>query len=114
MNDRELLELAAKAAGKRLATWEGPEVCWRALDADDYDREWNPLEHGEHCMWLLCKLQLGLEFGIQDCRVMRHDWRTACLAHCEWRSSTADHVRQDRIQRAIVEAAAKIGKQSNT
>ena len=39
MNDRQLLELAAEAAGIRLAKWDGPESCWQALDVDDDDRE---------------------------------------------------------------------------
>jgi hypothetical protein len=109
-NDRQLLELAATAAGIRLATWEGDESCWQALDVDDDDREWNPLQNAETCMWLLCKLELGIEFGIYDCRVMRHDWRTDCLSHREWRPRTEEHIRHSRIRRAIVEAAAKVGK----
>jgi len=108
--EREMLELAARAAGVRLAAWEGPEECWQPLDADNDDSEWNPLNHAHQCMWLLFKLQMGLEFGIQDCRVMRHDWRSKCLAYCEWHVRTEEHVRHDRIRHAIVRAAAEIGK----
>ena len=107
---RELLELAARAAGIRLAVWEGPEGCWQPINADDDDREWNPLNHDQHCMWLLFKLRLGLEFGIQDCRVMQHDWRGRCLAYCEWHFRTEEHVRHERIRHAIVKAAVEIGK----
>ena len=90
MNDRELLESAAKAAGIRLHVWgtKGAEN-FAALDAKTHAR-WNPLaDDGD-------ALRLAVELGIQ---VFSPDYPEyhgsgdACAA----------------VRRAIVEAAARLG-----
>ena len=87
MNDRELLELAAKAAGIRLYVWgtKGKEN-FADMDAKG-DGRWNPLEDDGDALRLAVRVPL------------------LTIHSCE----TAEETR-----RSIVRAAAEIGLRSNT
>lgn len=91
MNDRELLELAAKAAGKKASEHDG------VIYAGFGSREWNPLtDNGD-------ALQLAVALGIAC-------WRDNDVIWC---NNTASVVGVDPcadMRRAIVRAAAEIGK----
>ena len=111
MTDRELLELAAKAAGLLLGKWvfEGgwmdePNVCGFYLDGDN----WNPLTDDGDALRLAVKLNLQVTPG-----TYREDEATAYRAGMAEANERVNY-QQDlaaTTRRAIVRAAAEIGKQ---
>lgn len=95
--DRELLELAAKAAGMP------PE--WRGIikiETDHNPRQWNPLTDDGDALRLAGTLRIGLHWCISG-RLYAH---SNGIEVCE--SSRDD--RQANLRRAIVRAAAAIGE----
>jgi len=117
MTDRELLELAAKAAGIRLHVWGTPN-CENFADLDTGNR-WNPLRDDGDALRLA--VQCGLEVSFVDDEPGREglDIR-ACVGFpastdrpCRIKYVFEDH-RGDifaATRRAIVRAAAEIGSQ---
>ncbi|WP_154355118.1 hypothetical protein [Pseudomonas aeruginosa] len=102
MNDRELLELAARAAGYKLSWSYDNHCCWINEMRHDFDVTWNPLTDDGDALRLAVKLGLLVDI----CR----DHTCVC-------SETVDPILQvkgmDRwevTRRAIVRAAAEIGK----
>ncbi len=105
MSDRELLELAAKAAGIDLQeTEDGFEA-----DFDD-SRVWNPLNDDGDALRLMVSIGIRDYFGLE---VQKHCVQATCFEpweHCEYE----EYKNQDPIaatRRAIVRAAAEIGRQ---
>lgn len=105
--DRELLELAAKAAGLRVC-WHGDETYARHIDRTDPPRiYWNPLTDDGDALRLAVKLQLRVippedEFGLDRASV-----------RINGRSKLVDSYDSDpyaATRRAIVRAAAEIGR----
>ena len=103
MTDRELLELAAKAAGYWVDGWIGDRFVVRDFHhAHDNDpREWNPLDNDGDALRLAVKLQIHVQ----------PDGRRA------WASTrkvnATEEVGDDpcaATRRAIVRAAAEMGK----
>ena len=94
MTDRELLELAAKAAGRGSQWWM--ESVWNGPD-----REWNPLTDDGDALRLAVKLGL-----VVDCS--RPSAGEPYKQHVIWLDETASNVELTR--RAIVRAAAEIGR----
>lgn len=86
MNDREMLELAAKASG----------VDPSRIDLHDMDaRSWNPLtDDGD-------VLRLAVQMAYID--VSRHILSA-------WQESDTDEGRREYVRRAITRAAAEIGR----
>jgi hypothetical protein len=111
--DRELLELAAKAAGIELqpfaikpATGDGDGFVGYMVDAGVWPRGWfNPLTDDGDALRLAVKLQLEIGFGV-DTRVYSFRRLTAVGAGentgSDWYAAT---------RRAIVRAAAELGKE---
>jgi len=112
-NDRELLELAAKAIGRRIAGWNqqhGVEVA--VLDDGSF---WQPLSenHITDCMGdalrLAVKLRLSTEqffsnvVAVAEDGIIHHHLREPCKG-----TNYEDRLRATR--RAIVRAAAEIGR----
>jgi hypothetical protein len=100
---RDLLELAAKAAGYTCVAWDAElsRFCWR--DNDYESRGWNPLIDDGDAMRLAVKLciSVGVAFGVY--------WRVSHQAI----EPIIFHVGDDRYaatRRAIVRAAAEIGR----
>lgn len=91
MNNKELLELAAKAAGVPLKDLDDRFDCWEETPIRIH-RAWNPLTDDGDALRLAVKLHL---------------WEAVRLAHREV-SDTVDIYAATR--RAIVSAAAEIGK----
>jgi hypothetical protein len=91
MTDKELLELAAKAAGIEL------DKGWLVYLEDDGEA-FNPLVRDDHALRLAVKLGLGIEFF--------SSWVAANGGHEEDRESDP----YAATRRAIVRAAAEIGR----
>lgn len=117
MTDRELLELAAKAAGIHI----GPDSPWSGysdrdgfyttnMDGSAVTWRWNPLTDDGDALRLACDLCL------QVYPVARTSSGTACSAVASVTgtrlSEIADQMHETRsaTRRAIVRAAAEIGK----
>jgi hypothetical protein len=95
MTDKELLEMAAKAAGVEC---KKTPIGFYLLDED---RNWNPLTDDGDALRLAVKLNIDV-FGASDCRV------------CEWDDGVVTEQSNNdpytATRRAITRAAAEIGK----
>lgn len=113
MTDRELLEMAAKAAGiHESLTWTPGATPWLKV-SEELSRTWNPLADDGDALRLAVKLKLLVDFD--SCCAMGpkgtggDDWfgggkdEHACISHddCDAEAAT---------RRAIVRAAAEIGR----
>ena len=105
-NDRELLELAAKAAGvKTMRTPLGNLVTER-----DDGQQWNPLADDGDALRLAVKV--GMEFAADD------EATHCAFAYARVRGAGDSHIFEPVVddpckamRRAIVRAAAEIGRQ---
>lgn len=100
MTDREMLELAAKAAGLEFdkSRKDRPLI----FNADGEQEEWNPLEDDGDALRLAVKLWIrvspsGADYGFGD------EWSNSVTSACDGGVEAA-------TRRAIVRAAAEIGK----
>lgn len=121
--DRELLEMAAKAAGMRVLSegskWPREDIGWFFCERGDggalFDRstrsltKWDPLTDDGDALRLAVKLKICIEFG--------HCLDDAPVVRCgpEWQRDTWPQVGcfpdpHKETRRAIVRAAAEIGK----
>ncbi len=111
MTDRELLELAAKAIGIDGLPFLDNQYCQGALRCgywDDLNEScWNPLEDDGDALRLVVKLKLSITIHERD----HHKW-----SHIVWVGSVFELLHDDHgaVRRAIVRAAAEIGKEKNT
>ena len=116
MNDRELLELAAKAAGYEVVwgdvtTFADETVvdCSDMLYIKTNGAYWNPLIDDTDAFRLAVKLGIDLEW--------RNDGRVAAYRHANANGNcftAIESTREDRYastRRAIVRAAAEIGRE---
>jgi hypothetical protein len=95
MTDRELLELAAKAAGIGPLSWIEPDGTKIVTNV-----RWNPLTDDGDALRLAVKLEIDLAFeGSPDIVWADDNW-----------SEPAGVDRQAATRRAIVRAAAEIGR----
>ncbi|MCP1116996.1 hypothetical protein [Robbsia andropogonis] len=114
MTDRELLELAAKAAGLDDARWQDgiwSEKLWEVI-GEGY---WNPLEKDDDAFRLMVDLRLMID---QNRAADQQGWVAAERYGCEGCFSPASAVedgfdesgRAAATRRAIVRASAEIGR----
>jgi hypothetical protein len=102
MTDRELLELAAKAAGQTpVLCYESKRNCLRIGGRDRY-RLWRPLEDDGDALRLAVKLRLEITWWKQGVRVEP--------AHGRESVTSFGDVPYAATRRAIVRAAAEIGR----
>ena len=104
MTDRELLELAAKAAGIQLVWHNFSNIpsLFKGLSSDEV---WNPLTDDGDALRLAVKLKLSVWFEERE----SHQW-----THIIWVSPVFEPYVGDvsaATRRAIVRAAAEIGRQ---
>ena len=107
MKDRELLELAAKAAGYEVLDWHGER--YTTIDGD-YLFPWNPLLDDGDALRLAVKLGMTVCIDYAKLKVSvwdgRSEWGSVSL------SSDGININKDpyaATRRAIVRAAAEIG-----
>ena len=114
MTDRELLELAAKAAG--LLDWQWSDfagmdirVGYQGGIYSDETGYWNPLESNEDALWLAVTLRFTVDIGIATVYVYSVDIdRSETTETKEYFHEPEEAYAATR--RAIVRAAAEIGK----
>lgn len=110
MTDRELLEMAAKAAGA-LACWSSTLDEWQKDLTDPYvgGKKWNPLTDDGDALRLAAKLCLNVFIGheatgVNDGEIPTRKFPSSIEAH------RGDPYAATR--RAIVRAAAELGKET--
>ena len=105
MTDRELLELAAKAAGINQTGWDdtnpGIEPALVAVDENDCAYHWNPLTDDGDAFRLAVKLRIDIAHAL-DFVVVAGDGTASSLRRENGAGCSA-------TRRAIVRAAAEIG-----
>ncbi|HHM6005614.1 TPA: hypothetical protein ACRNK3_004290 [Pseudomonas aeruginosa] len=109
MNDRELLELAARAAGYKLIWSYDNHCCWINEMRHDLDVTWNPLTDDGDALRLA--VQLDITIGPEHPDVVgkslcRASWNNRNMSLGEF----GDGDKPSAYRRAIVRAAAEIGK----
>ena len=106
MTDRELLELAAKAAGITIIEWYGDEseIYWADHEPRQHEAVgWNPLIDDGDALRLLVKLRMGVSV-----------FSSFVSVGDDFGSETHQEIGDDpyaATRRAIVRAAAEIGKE---
>lgn len=103
MGDRELLELAAKAAELPECGWMGPAFMYVK---NNTFTDWNPLDDDGDALRLAVKLEIAIN-PFAGKTVVAHD-ESKRLAHEKWDCHDDDPYAATR--RAIVRVAAEIGK----
>jgi len=105
MNDKELLELAAKAAGIRLE-WDGDPEKWvpTYYEGKTY-HGWNPLTDDGDALRLAVKLKMDIEFSMEGVWVIAKNFSNQMLDRFFIHNNDCSATR-----RAIVRAAAEIGR----
>jgi hypothetical protein len=100
MTDRELLELAAKAAGLNFKVLDN-EVCIQYLGAGYEWEGWNPRNNNADAFALAVKLCMNVNVYQNDTRVTADD-----VLVCEYHGADPEGA----TRRAIVRAAAEMGE----
>lgn len=106
MCDRDLLELAAKAAGYAIAPHGRKDGNYVVLMSDDGDFIWNPLKDDGDALRLAAKLRLCISMNFDGITVNRGDygaWIRTGVGSDDERCRAA-------VRIAIVRTAAAIGK----
>ncbi len=102
--DRELLEFAAKAAGRHIAWWEGATPYFRPDDLPS-GVPWRPLTDDADALRLAVKL--GLHVDIADSSLSVYFWIDEL---CDSADEDFNDDACAATRRAIVRAAAEIGR----
>lgn len=109
MTDKELLELAAKAAGINRKYYE----CygeWGLIDGEPDGGIWNPLTNDGDALRLAVKVGLRDYFGIEIHKTLSQCTAFEPWEHCECEEHNEDNDPYIATRRAIVRAAAEIGR----
>lgn len=114
MTDKELLELAAKAAGIKLADPVNSHIpsggVWIVTEQSNRDRVWDPLNNDGDALRLAVSLRLVITVGA--CNVEARRWTGGDgdmePMHCQVVAQGGDPYAATR--RAIVRAAAEMGR----
>lgn len=117
MTDRELLELAARAAGLEfdptVQNKFGLLVVTEDAACQSNQKLWNPLTDDGDALRLAVKLGLRDYFGIEIQKTCSQCTAFEPWEHCEY-ESFKNNDPYAATRRAIVRAAAEIGKEKNT
>lgn len=105
MTDRELLELAAKAAGMTLGAWSDAAGAFMYRDGYPGRGYWNPLTDDGDALRLAVKLRLAIDIGIYLTSIdgPQEGQKEFVVEHHDGAALRA-------VRRAIVRAAAMLAK----
>ncbi len=117
MTDKELLQLAAKVSGIMI---RGPATKWIAQGVTELDllvwndkggdSVWNPLTDDGDALRLAVKLDMDIVFDFDRVMVVFGDADATCITEYFYELPKPTN-RIDATRRAIVRAAAEIGKE---
>lgn len=112
MTDKQLLKLAAKAAGFEIAKWQNlegwGEVRYGLREAIWNGEEyWNPLTDSGDALWLAVQLRLRIDIHPREVWVTNQSGQTSIQ---QVTGSQDPNALGDATRRAIVRAAAAIGE----
>ena len=115
MTDKELLEVAARAAGIEIDHWRGdmPMVNESEYDANEY-HAWNPLTDDGDALRLAVKLDIDFYMGADSDGP--EAWAGYYLPERDNKLHACEPIRNDpyaATRRAIVRAAAAVGSRHN-
>lgn len=102
MTDKELLELAAKAAGFTSWDWMGNDGWLNVYDADGRQSVWNPLTDDGDALRLAAKLIIDIEWATEYIVFANGNYSDDIKNHGNDHAAT--------VRSVIVRAAAEIGK----
>ncbi len=112
MTDRELLQLAAKAAGI-VGTWATGRQTYGDADIEGIDTGarflWNPLVSDGDALRLAVKLRIQVTPAERKC--VASWWVRSKLIHTHYVIEETDGCELAAVRRAIVRGAAEIGEQ---
>lgn len=113
MNDREMLEYAAKAAGFEIIPWENP-LGFVIRNSEGYPQAWHPLVDDGDALRLAVKLGMSLRLAQFE------EWTQVFVDDLYSRAakpvtehvgrSSKEQTIEQATRRAIVRAAAEIGE----
>lgn len=108
MNDKELLELAAKAAGIEIELCHfGPSKSFFIVEDGRLKEQWNPLKGDAQALCLAVKLEMNLFFGLAKIFVeIPSDGDEPSIVEKNEKGNDP----YAATRRAIVRAAAEIGR----
>ncbi len=109
MDDKELLKLAAKAAGIRITGWAPTPYGEAAIADGDCEPLWNPLTDDGDALRLAVKLGIEPQFN-HDIEVVAIDTNPGSLRAAGVITEEYNNDPYAATRRAIVRAAAEIGK----
>ena len=109
MTDREMLELAAKAAGIEYSYHHGCGDALELVKPRGFQVYWNPLTNDGDALRLAVKLGIDLEWR-SDGRVAAYRHANA-NGHCFTAFESSREDRAAATRRAIVRVAVEIGKE---
>ena len=114
MTDRELLEMAAKAAGIKIERFRLDDPMWRDVLIDTSSRNekgdaigWNPLTDDGDALRLAVKLNLTVKIWISAVVVEEYNGKRLAYEDTGCRAKEYEY---EATRRAIVRAAAAIGE----
>lgn len=109
MTDREMLELAAQAAGMPIHVWgtKGKESV-ADMTTPSNPKPWNPLLDDGDAFRLQVKLRFTVKIADHECEVF-DEVSGECLASIPMFNASDEEARKI-VRRAITMAAAEIGK----
>ena len=110
MEDKELLELAAKAAGIEIELCHfGSSKSFFIIEDGRLEEQWNPLKHNGDALRLAVKLKLIVDIGCgyTEARDPEHEQGQKPITAMEY---FFDEDPYAATRRAIVRAAAEIGR----
>lgn len=106
MKDRELLEMAAKAAGIQVATWSNCQAGGFQSQESAGGKFWNPLTDDGDAMRLVVKLGLDVHSADEQYVFAGRNLEGSGLGYCECHAEDS----LTATRRAITRAAAEIGR----
>jgi len=113
MTDRELLELAAKAAGRKVFSYIDDPIFGVGMNDGETDSAlWNPLTDDGDALRLAVKLDMDVFVEFGESRSFASTSGDDGLTPGEFEENTCSWMgdKGEAVRRAIVRAAAEIGK----
>lgn len=110
MNDRELLEMSAKACGIEISTWSNCQVGGFQTQDGARGKFWNPLDDDGEAMRIAVKLHMSVYMFVGGCEVGYDDMNGGQGYLTQDDGQSGDMSDYEVVRRAIVRAAAEMGR----